>query len=148
MNKNLRKKENDKSDTTVKHSTEINYKGIGCEPIREEEVDKHIKMMKFKGEFYITDPAECLAYAYHLKNTAEEYAYNRFRDRATRDLSEEEIELYYDGDEALGERVEANYQNILIYYNQKAIDILRKLDWRLDDETDLWEDINLKGDWR
>ena len=141
------------SNETSKNNSEINPEGVGCYPINEEEVTKHIQMMGYKGEFKINDPAELLAYAYSFLNKAEEYAYKWFWDRATDITDEEENDCRFndpDGSKgkALEERVEANYQNILRYYNNKAIEILTKMGWRIEDGVNLWEEIYIKRDFR
>ncbi|WP_157279093.1 hypothetical protein [Proteiniphilum acetatigenes] len=129
----------------MNQNKKINPNGIGCYPVNTAAVDKN--SADLKNLFSKLDPAECLAYAYELKYTAEKYGYKWFYDRAN-DITEEEDEL--DGKEyqAVLDRVDTNHANILDYYNKEAKEILnRNFNWNLNDDDNLWESINEKAIW-
>ena len=76
-------------------------------------------------------------------------------DRADNITDEEEIACFNPDtgeiDQAkwkvLEDRVEAIHTRLLIETNIKAKELLKKFDWYLSDDVDLWEEINLKGEW-
>lgn len=135
----------------------------------EEQVDKHLETLKIselnedkhcglspiQTAISRLTPAEHLALAYQFKHTAERYGYKYFWDRAYDITDEEEIdcfnpdtgELDQDKMKVLEDRVQANHIRLLAETNTEAKELLKKFDWHLTDDVNLWEELTFKPEW-